>query len=587
MVGYVRADTSNQIDNGNVVDAVTLDAEFNAIEAAFASVSGHKHDGTAANGAPITVLGPVQDVTISTSAVLPKTDNTVDLGSATKEWKDLWVDGTANIDNLVADTADINAGTIDNVDIRGGTIANTRGVLMAGITPYVIVITGQSNAAGTNSGGPNPASTLVKTWDGITNAWGGSNYTGLPWSRSNPHGNSSNNNYALARAHYIADTTGREVYIVFDAVGGTSIDQWVASGTSSARYVAIKNKVQAALATLPGKTKVDEIIWAQGEEDFPDEFQTHLDNLVLLRNQFRAETWCGYDTPIYMMGPSPLHERYQWREALNYLCSKIDNRCILVPSHGLRTAYDTIGAGTPVPGSGDWTHFLGESLWEAGYHRIAAAAPSESAPSLHYARGIGPATPNDATVLATYSSIVSKDSWTALNSPTGPSATGSISWGLGCFADGNFSYTFGDNCVTDNVSNYTILAGRDLSAGPSGDYCAGFGRDHVLASSFGFASGRGHTISDDYGAAVGSFSLYTTAQVDPVRFQVGTGTSAGARNNGLTVRLSGSVEINAFSGVADPAQNEGIVFKRVNNTTLRVVMRGTDGVLRGGNITLS
>ncbi len=46
-------------------------------------------------------------------SLISDADNTDDLGSAAKEWKDLYIDGTANIDSLVADTADINAGTVD------------------------------------------------------------------------------------------------------------------------------------------------------------------------------------------------------------------------------------------------------------------------------------------------------------------------------------------------------------------------------------------------------------------------------------------------------------------------------------------
>ena len=51
------------------------------------------------------------------SDIIPNTDGTYDLGSATKEWQDLYIDGTANIDSLVADTADINGGTIDGATI--------------------------------------------------------------------------------------------------------------------------------------------------------------------------------------------------------------------------------------------------------------------------------------------------------------------------------------------------------------------------------------------------------------------------------------------------------------------------------------
>ena len=58
-----------------------------------------------------------------TMSLIPDTDDAYDLGSTTKEWKDLWIDGTANIDSLVADTADINAGTFDGT--VGGTTPAT------------------------------------------------------------------------------------------------------------------------------------------------------------------------------------------------------------------------------------------------------------------------------------------------------------------------------------------------------------------------------------------------------------------------------------------------------------------------------
>ena len=119
MAGYIRQDTTNNIADGNVINASDFDNEYNAIEAAFHATTGHTHDGTSAEGAPITKIGPTQDVVASASALTPKTDNTVDLGSATLEYKDLYIDGTANIDSLVADTADINAGTIDGVTIGG------------------------------------------------------------------------------------------------------------------------------------------------------------------------------------------------------------------------------------------------------------------------------------------------------------------------------------------------------------------------------------------------------------------------------------------------------------------------------------
>lgn len=45
---------------------------------------------------PINVVGGIN------TDFIPKTDNAHDLGSSSKEWKDLYIDGTANIDNLQA-----------------------------------------------------------------------------------------------------------------------------------------------------------------------------------------------------------------------------------------------------------------------------------------------------------------------------------------------------------------------------------------------------------------------------------------------------------------------------------------------------
>ena len=55
------------------------------------------------------------------SHLVPSSDNARDLGTSLFEWKDLYLDGTANIDSLVADTADIDGGSIDGVTIGTNT----------------------------------------------------------------------------------------------------------------------------------------------------------------------------------------------------------------------------------------------------------------------------------------------------------------------------------------------------------------------------------------------------------------------------------------------------------------------------------
>jgi hypothetical protein len=148
MAGYTRQSLA-QILNGEIVSAPPLNAEFNQILSAFNNSTGHKHDGTAAEGPPIDRIADldqnnlifvdtsanqinfyvessaasVGQISIQDGAIVPFTDDDIDLGSSSFEFKDLYIDGTANIDSLVADTADINAGTIDNTIIGATTPA--------------------------------------------------------------------------------------------------------------------------------------------------------------------------------------------------------------------------------------------------------------------------------------------------------------------------------------------------------------------------------------------------------------------------------------------------------------------------------
>jgi uncharacterized membrane protein (UPF0127 family) len=97
--GYIRNDSVNNIADGNIINASDLDGEFDSLQSAFNASTGHNHDG-ANNGSPVTKVGPAQDLVVSTGAVTPKTDDTVDLGSATFQFKDAYIDGTAYIDTL-------------------------------------------------------------------------------------------------------------------------------------------------------------------------------------------------------------------------------------------------------------------------------------------------------------------------------------------------------------------------------------------------------------------------------------------------------------------------------------------------------
>lgn len=148
MTGYVRQSAADIVPTA-IVRAAPLNNEFNTLRDAFSATGGHKHDGTAAEGFPVPLIGDsdmlnkiatdtannrhgvfvevgaaaVEQVRFQDGAIVPVTDNDIDLGTSSLEFKDLYIDGTANIDSLVADTADINAGTIDNTAVGSTTPA--------------------------------------------------------------------------------------------------------------------------------------------------------------------------------------------------------------------------------------------------------------------------------------------------------------------------------------------------------------------------------------------------------------------------------------------------------------------------------
>ena len=133
--GYIRTDTSDNIANGNVIDADDLDTEFNAVESAFNSTTGHTHDGTSSEGAPITVVGPAQDIVVTTTVMRPKTTNVLSLGSDAVRYKDLFLEGNADVDGTVnvqgATTLQDTLAVTSNATI-GGNLTVTGNATIAG-----------------------------------------------------------------------------------------------------------------------------------------------------------------------------------------------------------------------------------------------------------------------------------------------------------------------------------------------------------------------------------------------------------------------------------------------------------------------
>lgn len=213
MVGYTRQDTSNNISNGSVIDADDLDAEFDALALAFNGSTGHAHDGTSGNGPPISSVGPSQEITVSSSAVLPSSDDAIDLGSSVLEFKDLYLDGTANIDTLAADAGTVGGANIVTVS---ATQTLTNKTLDAPVISNLATLTTSGNVSvggtlsvtGTSTLGGNTAVTgnitVTGTVDGRDLAADGTKLDGI-------------------ESNATADQTGAEIKSLYEAESDTNV----------------------------------------------------------------------------------------------------------------------------------------------------------------------------------------------------------------------------------------------------------------------------------------------------------------------------------------------------------------------------
>lgn len=148
ITGYVRQDVTNQIADGVVASAVFLDQEFDALQASFASNTGHTHSGVTGEGAPITVVGPAQDVVVTGLTMEPKSNDVLSLGTTLLRFKDLWLTGVATVGSLVAGTANILGGTINGTTIGATTPAAITGTTITG-SNFIGPIEGNASSATT------------------------------------------------------------------------------------------------------------------------------------------------------------------------------------------------------------------------------------------------------------------------------------------------------------------------------------------------------------------------------------------------------------------------------------------------------
>ena len=145
MAGYTRQST---FADGDTITAALFNNEYNQLLNAFSNTGGHKHDGTAAEGPVIGLIGdagetspnnkvlidttnnhiefyvevssnPVQQIYIADGAIIPVTDSDVDLGTSSLYFKDAYIDTVTTTGNVsvggnltVTGTTTFNGGTI-------------------------------------------------------------------------------------------------------------------------------------------------------------------------------------------------------------------------------------------------------------------------------------------------------------------------------------------------------------------------------------------------------------------------------------------------------------------------------------------
>ena len=146
MAGYTRQST---FSDGDTITAAIFNNEYNQVVNAFHNQTGHKHDGTLAEGPVIGVIGDsgqttplnkvlidstndhiefwidvssssVQQFYVADGVIAPVTDSDIDLGTSSLYWKDAYIDSITTTGNVgvggnltVTGTTTFNGGTLN------------------------------------------------------------------------------------------------------------------------------------------------------------------------------------------------------------------------------------------------------------------------------------------------------------------------------------------------------------------------------------------------------------------------------------------------------------------------------------------
>ncbi len=154
MAGYSARQST--FTTGDTITAAHSNDEFNQLLAAFNASTGHTHDGTAGDGGPVKAIrdssnfnrvliddsnnhlefyvnvssSSVQQFRLEDGAIVPITNNDIDLGTSSLQFKDAFFDGTVTLDGLTFGAVALTSVDTDLSSVSGSddTLASAKAI---------------------------------------------------------------------------------------------------------------------------------------------------------------------------------------------------------------------------------------------------------------------------------------------------------------------------------------------------------------------------------------------------------------------------------------------------------------------------
>ena len=154
MAGYSARQST--FTTGDTITAAHSNNEFNQLLAAFNASTGHTHDGTAGDGGPVKAIrdssnfnrvlvddsnnhlefyvnvssSSVQQFRLEDGAIVPITNNDIDLGTSSLQFKDAFFDGTVTLDGLTFGAVALTSVDTDLSSVSGSddTLASAKAI---------------------------------------------------------------------------------------------------------------------------------------------------------------------------------------------------------------------------------------------------------------------------------------------------------------------------------------------------------------------------------------------------------------------------------------------------------------------------